>query len=119
MEKKMLSLALVAAMFVGAAIPAVAAGGGTGSDNNVMEQYPTQHFVGSPSGGQDARSDDEEIEIVTDNVVTGGYIRQRGTAESRPLEQIDYPVIKITTLAMSAPSNDKIDAANPGATGDQ
>lgn len=119
MKKKMLSLALAAAMLVGAAVPAVAVRSSAGADGHVMEQYPTQPFVGSPSGGQDAQSDNQEIEIVTDNVVTGGYIRQRGTAEPRPLEQINYPVIKITTLAMSAPSNDKIDAANPGATGDQ
>lgn len=119
MKKKMLSLALAAVMLVGAAVPAVAVRSSAGADGNVMEQYPTQPFVGSPSGGQDAQSDNQEIEIVTDNVVTGGYIRQRGTAEPRPLEQINYPVIKITTLAMSAPSNDKIDAANPGATGDQ
>ena len=118
MKKKMLSLALAAAMLVGAAVPAVAAGS-AGTANSAVLPVTENSFVGSPSGGQDARSDDEEIEIVTDNVVTGGYIRQRGTAESRPLEQIDYPVIKITTLAMSAPSNDKIDAANPGATGDQ
>ena len=118
MKKKMLSLALAAALLAGATVPAMAAGS-AGTANNAVLPATENSFVASPAGGQDARSDDEEIEIVTDNVVTGGYIRQRGTAESRPLEQIDYPVIKITTLAMSAPSNDKIDAANPGATGDQ
>ena len=56
---------------------------------------------------------------VTDNVVTGGYILRKGTAEPRPLEQIDYPVIKITTLSMSAQANANVDAANPGASGDQ
>ena len=90
MKKKMLSLALAAAMLVGAAVPAMAVRSSAGADGHVMEQYPTQPFVGSPSGGQKAQSDNEEIEIVTDNVVTGGYIRQRGTAEPRPLEQIDY-----------------------------
>ena len=118
MKKKMLSLALAATLLAGVTVPAMAAGS-AGTANSAVLPVTENSFVGSPSGGQDARSDDEEIEIVTDNVVTGGYIRQRGTAESRPLEQIDYPVIKITTLAMSAPSNDKIDAANPGATGDQ
>lgn len=118
MKKKMLSLALAAALLAGTTVPAMAAGS-AGTANSAVLPVTENSFVASPSGGQDARSDDEEIEIVTDNVVTGGYIRQRGTAEPRPLEQIDYPVIKITTLAMSESSNDKIDAANPGATGGQ
>ena len=111
MKKKMISLALAAALLVGATIPAMAAKGGTEAMEN--------EFISSPSGGQKAESDDEEIEIVTDNVVTGGYIRQKGTAESRPLDQIDYPVIKITTLNMSATANAEVDAANPGATQEQ
>ena len=90
----------------------------TGKDR-VVSLDPDQDFIGSPSGGQDAQSDDEEIEVVTDNVVTGGYILRKGTAEPRPLEQIDYPVIKITTLSMSAQANANVDAANPGASGDQ
>ena len=73
-------------------------------------------FVGSPALDQDVESTEEQIEVVTDNVVTGGYIRQKGTAEVRPPDQIDYPVIKITTLAMTAPANAKVDAANPDAT---
>ena len=111
MKKKMISLALAAALLVGATIPAMAAKGGTEAMEN--------DFISSPSGGQKAESDDEEIEIVTDNVVSGGYIRQKGTTESRPLDQIDYPVIKITTLNMSATANAEVDAANPGATQEQ
>lgn len=117
MKKKMISLALAAALLVGATVPAMAAG--SAEKDRPLSLVADREFVGSPSGGQDAQSDDEEIEVVTDNVVTGGYIRQRGTAEPRPLEQIDYPVIKITTLAMSKPSNDKVDAANPDATDSQ
>lgn len=117
MKKKMISLALAAALLVGATVPAMAADR-TGKDR-VVSLDPDQDFIGSPSGGQDTQSDDEEIEVVTDNVVTGGYILRKGTAEPRPLEQIDYPVIKITTLSMSAQANANVDAANPGASGDQ
>ena len=117
MKKKMISLALAAALLVEATVPAMAADR-TGKDR-VVSLDPDQDFIGSPSGGQDAQSDDEEIEVVTDNVVTGGYILRKGTAEPRPLEQIDYPVIKITTLSMSAQANANVDAANPGASGDQ
>ena len=87
MKKKMISLALAAALLVGATVPAMAADR-TGKDR-VVSLDPDQDFIGSPSGGQDAQSDDEEIEVVTDNVVTGGYILRKGTAEPRPLEQID------------------------------
>ena len=34
-------------------------------------------FVGSPALDQDVESTEEQIEVVTDNVVTGGYIRQK------------------------------------------
>lgn len=111
MKKKMMSLILAAALLVGTTIPAMAAN----DSAEVMEN----NFVSSPSGGQDAESDNEAIEIVTDNVVTGGYIQQKGNAETRPLEQIDYPIIKITTLSMSSKANAEVDAANPGATYEQ
>ena len=42
MKKKMLSLALAAAMLVGAAVPAMAVRSSAGADGHVMEQYPTQ-----------------------------------------------------------------------------
>lgn len=109
MKKKMLSLVLAAALLAGAAVPAMAVGG-VGAD---------QPFVESPSIPTDVAADNEEIEVVTDNVVTGGYIRQKGTAETRPLQEIDYPVIKITTLNMSSQANATVDAANPGATHEQ
>lgn len=118
MKKKMISLALAAALLAGATIPAVAAGISAGvADETALTGV--QPFTASPSGGQKVQSDDEEIEVVTDNVVTGGYILRKGTAEPRPLEQIDYPVIKITTLSMSAQANANVDAANPGASSDQ
>ena len=106
MKKKMISLALAAALLVGTTIPA-------------MAENSKDVFVSSPSGGQEAESDNEAIEIVTDNVVTGGYIQQKGRSEVRPLEQIDYPVIKITTLSMSSKANAEVDASNPGATQEQ
>ena len=87
MKKKMLSLVLAAALLAGAAVPAMAVGG-AGAD---------QPFVESPSIPTDVAADNEAIEVVTDNVVTGGYIRQKGTAETRPLQEIDYPVIKLTS----------------------
>ena len=106
MKKKMISLALAAALLVGTTIPA-------------MAENSKDVFVSSPSGGQETESDNEAIEIVTDNVVTGGYIQQKGRSEVRPLEQIDYPVIKITTLSMSSKANAEVDASNPGATQEQ
>lgn len=106
MKKKMISLVLAAALLVGTTIPA-------------MAENSKDVFVSSPSGGQDAKSDNQEIEIITDNVVTGGYIQQKGRSEDRPLEQISYPVIKITTLSMSSKANAEVDAANPGATQEQ
>lgn len=104
MKKRIGSLLLLAAMLVSVAVPAMATG----------------VWHGSPISPQpEASTDNEEIEVVTDNVVTGGYIMEEGTPESRPLEQIPYPVIKITTMAMSVPANAKVDAANPGATAEQ
>lgn len=118
MKKKMISLALAAALLAGATIPAVAVGSSAGvADETALTGV--QPFTASPSLDPEVQSDDEEIEVVTDNVVTGGYILRKGTAEPRPLEQIDYPVIKITTLNMSSTANASVDAANPGASGDQ
>lgn len=118
MKKKMISLALAAALLAGATIPAVAVGSSAGvADETALTGV--QPFTASPSLDPEVQSDDEEIEVVTDNVVTGGYILRKGTAEPRPLEQIDYPVIKITTLSMSAQANANVDAANPGAPSDQ
>ena len=108
MKKKMISLALAAALLVVATVPAMAANSGT--------ETMTNDFISSPSGGQEAKSDDEEIEVATDNIVTGGYIRPKGVVENRPLEEIDYPVIKITTLNMSSKANAEVDASHPGAT---
>ena len=111
MKKKLTSLLLVTAMLASLAIPVMGAGG--------------DGFVGSVEGGQDVGIEEPEypkekaeddIEIVTDNIVTGGYILQKGVPEVRPLEMIDYPVIKITTLAMSGAANAKVDATNPGAS---
>lgn len=113
MKKKIIGLTLVTALLAGLMIPTVAAASGTAPTDSVGT------FVGSPDGGQTVKSDNEEIEVVTDNVVTGGYIRQKGTAETRPLEEIDYPVIKITTLGMSSKANADVDAANPGASSAQ
>ena len=109
MKKKMFSLVLAVALLAGAAVSAMAVDG-TEIDSP---------FVDSPSIPTDVESDNNEIEVVTDNVVTGGYIRQKGVAETRPLEMIDYPVIKITTLNMSSQANAAVDAANPGATHEQ
>ena len=109
MKKKMFSLVLTVALLAGAAVPAMAVDG--------AETDPP--FVDSPSIPTDVESDNDEIEVVTDNVVTGGYIRQKGVAETRPLEMIDYPVIKITTLNMSSQANAAVDVANPGATHEQ
>ena len=112
MKKKILSLVLAAALLAGATTSVMAASGDTVED-------PTKTFVDSPSLTPDVKSDNEEIEVVTDNVVTGGYIRQKGLSEPRALEQIDYPVIKITTLNMSSRANSAVDSANPGASSDQ
>lgn len=104
MKKRIGSLLLAATMLVSVAVPAMA----------------TDGWYGSPTSLQpEARTDNEAIEVVTDNVVTGGYIMEKGTREDRPLEQIPYPVIKITTMAMSVSANAKVDAANPGATAEQ
>lgn len=105
MNKKFGSLILAGIMAVNLTISAVGAGNG---------------FVGSPEGGQDVKIDSKsEIEVVTDNIVTGGYILQKGVSEKRPLNEIDYPVIKITTMAMSISANQKVDAANPGISAKQ
>ena len=109
MKKKMFSLALAVALLAGATVPAMAVDG--------AETDPS--FVDSPSITTDVESGNDAIEIVTNNVVTGGYIRSKGTIESRPLNEIDYPTIKITTLDMSSQANAAVDAANPGATHEQ
>ena len=119
MKKKMISLALAAALLAGATIPAVAVGSAGRTADTALLETEQDDFTPSAELDQEVQSDDEEIEVVTDNVVTGGYILRKGTAESRPLEQIDYPVIKITTLSMSAQANANVDAANPGASDDQ
>ena len=119
MKKKIIGLVLAAAMLAGLTIPAIAAENNVAAGDNAGLQDPNQTFVDSPSGGQEVGTDAEEIEVVTDNVVTGGYIFEIGTPEPRPLEQINYPVIKVTTIAMSIPSNAKVDAANPDASAKQ
>lgn len=119
MKKKIIGLALAATMLTGVTIPAIAAGNNVDAVDKAGLQDSNQTFVDSPSGGQDVGTDNEEIEVVTDNIVTGGYIFEIGTPEMRPLEQIDYPVIKVTTMAMSIPSNAKVDAANPDASAEQ
>ena len=113
MKKKIIGLTLVTAMLAGLMIPAMATTGSTVSTD--LDEV----FVDSPAIGQQVESDNEEIEVVTDNVVTGGYIRKKGTTESRPLDQIEYPVIKITTLKMSSKANAAVDAANPSASSTQ
>ena len=76
MKKKVTSLLLVTAMLVSLAIPVMGAGG--------------DGFVGSVEGGQDVgieepeypkEKPEDDIEIVTDNIVTGGYILQKGVPE--------------------------------------
>lgn len=107
---------LLAAMVLaaGLTVPAVAVGGtGTAEPEPVNT---VDVFVGSPTLKQDVETDNQKIEIVTDNVVTGGFIRPVGESEPRPLEDIDYPVVKITTLAMSQSANAKLDESHPEAT---
>lgn len=111
MKKQLVTLLTAAALMAGLTIPALAANRST-----TAQPVPAGVFVESPTGGQTVVTDNEEIEVVTDNVVTGGYIRQKGSAEERALEQIDYPVVKVTTLSMSQSANAKVDASNPGAT---
>lgn len=118
MKKNLIALVLAAAMLSGLTVSAIAAGNAASAETIAL-QDSNESFVASPSGSQGVGVDDQEIEVVTDNVVTGGYILEIGTPEPRPLEQIDYPVIKVTTLAMSTPSNAKVDAANPGASTEQ
>lgn len=101
MNKKIVGLVIAVWMAAAVAVPAGAA------------------FVSSPQLEPQVQSTEEEIEIVTDNIVTGGYIKQKGTTEARPLNQIDYPVIKITTVAMSVPANAKVDRENPGVSGEE
>lgn len=100
MKKKMTSLFMAMALAANLAIPSMAS------------------FVPSPTLTPQVETN-KQIEIVTDNVVTGGYILPKGTPETRPLHEIDYPVIKITTSALSISANDKIDAAHPTASADQ
>lgn len=120
MKKKLLSLALTAALLAGATIPVMAVNGNnTAISNDEIQEQDTQSFIPSPGLTPAARSDDDEIEVVTDNIVTGGYILRKGDKESRPLDEINYPVIKITTLSMSSQANADVDAANPGASSAQ
>ena len=102
MKRKILSLLLTSLMLASLSFP-------------VMAVTPLDDFVDSPSVEPEASSDDD-IEVVTDNIVTGGYNRQKGLPEERALEQVDYTVIKITTQDLSKPANAKMDATNPGAT---
>ena len=115
MKKKLLSALLAGVMLAGLAFSAAAVN--EGPDKELLPgQEQDSEMIPSPGIDPTATTDDDEIEVVTDNVVTGGYILEKGTAEPRPLGQIDYPVIKITTTDMSRDSNRKIDAANPAAT---
>lgn len=115
MKKKLLSVLLAGVMLAGLAFSAAAVN--EGPDKELLPgQEQDSEMIPSPGIDPTATTDDDEIEVVTDNVVTGGYILEKGTAEPRPLGQIDYPVIKITTTDMSRDSNRKIDAANPAAT---
>lgn len=98
--KKLVSLFIAAALAVNIAAPAMAT------------------FTPSPTLTPEVETA-EKIEIVTDNVVTGGVILPKGTPETRPVDEIDYPVIKITTSALSVSANDKIDAEFPAASADQ
>lgn len=118
MKKKWVALLAAVALMAGLTVPAVAAGGTTAAEPNPVSNT-ADPFVASPSVKQEVETDNQSIEIVTDNVVTGGFIRPLGASELRPLEDIDYPVVKITTLAMSQVSNAKVDASNPGATDSQ
>lgn len=117
MTKKLVTLLAAAALTASLTIPAIAVSRSPAA--GVEPADPDGVFVESPSGKQEVETDNEEIEIVTDNVVTGGFIQPKGKAEPRPLEEIDYPVVKITTLAMSQSANAKVDASNPEATGGQ
>lgn len=119
MKKKLVVLLVAMALMAGLTIPAVAVTGTTGTEANQVNTGDAEVFVASPSLGQKVETDNQKIEIVTDNVVTGGFIRPIGESETRPLEDIDYPVVKITTLAMSQAANAKLDASNPGATDSQ
>lgn len=99
MKKKFRSLFLVTTLLANLAIPAIATTG-----PNFSPEITTKV------------TSNNEIEVVTDNYVTGGYLFEIGTPEPRPLEKINYPVIKITTLKMSIPANQKVDTENPGAS---
>ena len=96
MKKKLLSALLAGVMLAGLAFSAAAVN--EGPDKELLPgQEQDSEMIPSPGIDPTATTDDDEIEVVTDNVVTGGYILEKGTAEPRPLGQIDYPVIKITT----------------------
>lgn len=114
MKKKWMALLAAMALMAGLTVPAVAAGGTAAAESSPANTADV--FVGSPTVKQKVETDDQRIEVVTDNVVTGGFILPIGRSETRPLEKIDYPVVKITTLAMSQASNAKVDASNPDAT---
>ena len=101
MKKKLLSALLAGVMLAGLAFSAAAVNEGPDKEL-LLGQEQDSEMIPSPGIDPTATTDDDEIEVVTDNVVTGGYI--------------DYPVIKITTTDMSRDSNQKIDAANPAAT---
>lgn len=119
MKKKLMALLVAMALMAGLTIPAVAVSGTAVTEPNQTNTGDVEVFVGSPSLKPEVDTDSEQIEIVTDNVVTGGYIRTKGITEARPLEKIDYPVIKITTLSMSQAANAKVDSSNPEATDSQ
>lgn len=97
MKKKFGSLFLTVALLANLAIPAMATTGPSSSPEIITKVTASN-----------------EIEVVTDNYVTGGYLFEVGMPELRPLEQINYPVVKITTLKMSISANQKVDTENPG-----
>lgn len=104
MRKKLGSLLLTAAVLLNVTVPAFATG-----------------FTGSPVLApevSDATVEDTgtKLEVVTDNVVTAGQIKEKGETETTQLEDIDYPVVKVTTVSMTISANAAIDMANPDAT---
>lgn len=107
MKKKIGTLLLAATLLANVAMPAFATG-----------------FTGSPTLApevSDATVEDTgtKLEVVTDNVVTGGEVKEKGESETTQLEDIEYPVVKVTTVSMTISANATIDAANPGASAAQ
>ena len=102
MKKKFGSLFLAVTLLANLAVPAMATSGPNSSPEIITKVTASN-----------------EIEVITDNYVTGGYLFEIGMPELRPLENINYPVIKITTLKMSSYANQKADAENPGASAGQ